>query len=134
MLPDLSSEFRFQTSRSSGPGGQNVNKVESRVEVRLSIPGSRLLTEEQKERILRKLTSSLTEDGELVVTEQRTRSQLKNKELATEKLLNLLEKAFREPKPRKPTRPTKASTEERLERKRISSERKASRQRKNWDD
>lgn len=134
MLPDLTSELRFQTSRSSGPGGQNVNKVESRVEVRLSVPASRLLTDEQKERIFRKLSSALTEDGDLVVTEQRTRSQLKNKELAVQKLNNLLEKAFRDPKPRKATQPTRASAEERLQRKRISSERKASRQRKNWED
>ncbi|MDQ1085742.1 MULTISPECIES: alternative ribosome rescue aminoacyl-tRNA hydrolase ArfB [unclassified Siphonobacter] len=131
---DLSSELQFQTSRSSGPGGQNVNKVESKVEVRLNIPASQILNEEQKQKIQQRLKSQLTTEGDLVVTSQESRSQMKNKELAVKKLYAVLTKAFEEPRVRKATKPTKASTLERLQTKRVASERKASRSRKNWED
>ncbi len=131
---DLSSELQFQTSRSSGPGGQNVNKVESKVEVRLNIPASQILNEEQKQKIQQRLKSQLTTEGDLVITSQESRSQGKNKELAVKKLYAALTKAFEEPRVRKATRPTRASTLERLQTKRVASERKASRSRKNWED
>ncbi len=134
MLPDLYPELQFQTSRSSGPGGQNVNKVESKVEVRLNIQTSQILTDEQKQKLLKRLASQLTVQRELIITAQQSRSQLTNKEQAVKKLYAVLEKAFREPRTRKPTNPTKASTQERLQSKRLASERKASRSRKNWEE
>jgi len=79
-IPDLSSEFQFLTSRSSGPGGQNVNKVNSKVELRFDIPNSSLLNDEQKEILLAKLATKITSDGILSVVSQRDRSQLANKE------------------------------------------------------
>lgn len=131
---DLSSELQFQTSRSSGPGGQNVNKVESKVEVRLNIPASQILNEEQKQKIQQRLKSQLTTEGDLIITSQESRSQVKNKELAVKKLYTTLAKAFEEPRVRKATKPTRASTLQRLQTKRVASERKASRSRKNWED
>lgn len=113
-LPDLSSEFQFQTSRSSGAGGQNVNKVETKVEVRFDLASTQLFTEFQKEKITKKLASKLTIDGVLIVTSQASRSQLTNKETAVKKLCKLLEKALQQPKKRKPTKPGKGAIEKRL--------------------
>jgi ribosome-associated protein len=123
-IPDLSGEFVFQASRSSGPGGQNVNKVNSRVELRFNIPGSQLLDEGQKEILMLKLASKLTTDGTLIVAAQKERSQLMNKEDAVERFYALLEKALRPVKKRKKTRPTKASVEKRISRKKQLSEKK----------
>ncbi len=126
-IPDLESEFVFQTSRSSGPGGQNVNKVNSRVELRFDIPGSALLTDGQKEVLLKKLASRLTSEGILIVASQTSRSQLNNRELAVQKLDVLLRAALRPVKKRKPTKPTKASEEKRLQRKKQQGDKKAQR-------
>jgi ribosome-associated protein len=126
-IPDLDSEFVFQTSRSSGPGGQNVNKVNSRVELRFDIPGSALLTDGQKEVLLKKLASRLTSEGILIVASQTSRSQLNNRELAVQKLDALLRAALRPVKKRKPTKPTKASEEKRLQRKKQQGEKKTQR-------
>jgi len=127
-IPDLSSEFQFLTSRSSGPGGQNVNKVNSKVELRFDIENSSLLTDDQKEILLIKLATKITSEGILSVVSQRDRSQLANKEDAIEKLYLLIEKALKPVKPRKNTRPTKGSVERRLTTKRIKAEIKQNRQ------
>lgn len=127
-IPDLSPEFQFITSRSSGPGGQNVNKVNSKVELRFDIPNSALLTSEQKALLLEKLATRITTDGILIVVSQRDRSQLANKEDAILKAYKLITKAFTPPKSRKNTRPTQSSIEKRLSHKRIKSEIKQSRQ------
>ena len=127
-IPDLSAEFQFITSRSSGPGGQNVNKVNSKVELRFDIQNSDLLTEDQKNILLLKLTSKITSEGILSVVSQRDRSQLSNKEDAIEKLYLLIAKALTPVKPRKNTRPTKGSVEKRLATKRIKAEIKQNRQ------
>ena len=127
-IPDLSSEFQFLTSRSSGPGGQNVNKVNSKVELRFDIRNSSLLTDDQKEILLVKLATKITSEGILSVVSQRDRSQLANKENAIEKLYLILSKALKPIKPRKSTRPTKGSVERRLTTKRIKSEIKQNRQ------
>ncbi len=124
-IPELESEFVFQTSRSSGPGGQNVNKVNSRVELRFDLVNSELLTDEQKETLQKKLASRLTSEGVLIVVSQESRSQLENKEIAVQKFYELIRNALKPVKKRKPTRPTKASEEERLQRKRIQSEKKS---------
>jgi len=127
-IPDLSTEFQFFTSRSSGPGGQNVNKVNSKVELRFDIPNSDLLSEDQKNILLVRLASKITSEGILSIVSQRDRSQLSNKEDAIEKLYLLIAKALTPVKPRKNTRPTKGSIEKRLATKRIKSEIKQNRQ------
>ena len=123
-IPDLSSEFVFQTSRSSGPGGQNVNKVNSRVELRFNIPTSQLLSNEQKSKLMQKLASRLTTDGTLIMAAQKERSQLLNKEQVVQRFYNLLGKALRPVKKRKATRPTRSSVEKRISAKKQLSEKK----------
>ena len=127
-IPDLSAEFQFLTSRSSGPGGQNVNKVNSKVELRFDIRNSLQLTQEQKDLICIKLASKINDDGILSVISQRDRSQLSNKEDAIQKLYQLLVKALTPVKPRKKTKPTQGSVEKRLTQKRLKSETKQNRQ------
>lgn len=119
--PDFSSEFIFQASRSSGPGGQNVNKVSSKVELRFNLWGSALLDEQEKTIVAEKLANKINKEGELVLVAQTDRSQLKNKEKVIEKFYHLLEKALMPPKKRHKTKPTKASVEKRLESKRVKS-------------
>lgn len=130
MLPPTAAflpELQFQTSRSSGPGGQNVNKVESRVELRFSIPASQLLTEEQKQTLLQKLASRLTTEGELLISAQEDRSQLRNKEIAVQKFYETLRKALHKPKVRKATKPSKGAVRQRLESKKKHGDKKANR-------
>jgi ribosome-associated protein len=127
-IPDLSAEFIFQTSRSSGPGGQNVNKVNSKVELRFSIADSILLSEEQKEILQSKLANKINMEGILVVVSQRDRSQIVNKEDVIRKTYEMLAKALQPVKPRKSTKPTRNSIEKRLNEKRIKGEIKQNRQ------
>jgi len=127
-IPDLSAEFIFQASRSSGPGGQNVNKVNSKIELRFNIQNSLILTDDQKEKLLSKLSTKISLDGFLIVISQRDRSQLVNKEDAIRKFYKLLEKALRPVKRRKSTQPTRSSVEKRLTGKRIKADIKQSRQ------
>lgn len=127
-IPDLSGEFQFFTSKSSGPGGQNVNKVNSKVELRFDVHNSVLLTQGQKDIICLKLASKISDEGILSVVSQKDRSQLSNKEDAIQKLYQLLTKALTPVKPRKKTRPTQSSVEKRLTQKRLKSETKQNRQ------
>ncbi|ALJ01337.1 alternative ribosome rescue aminoacyl-tRNA hydrolase ArfB [Rufibacter tibetensis] len=127
MLPDLTPELTFQTSRSSGPGGQNVNKVASRVEVWFSIESSALLTQEQKDLLLEKLAPRLNKESFLHLASQEDRSQLANKELVVQKLYEVLEQALHRPKPRKKTRPSKAAVQKRLLAKQKHGQKKANR-------
>lgn len=127
LLPDLTAELRYQASRSGGAGGQHVNKVSSKVEVRFHLAGSVLLSERQKTILLEKLSRSLTIDGDLVVSSQATRSQLQNKALATARLLERLETALKPVRPRTATRPTRASQAARLQSKARHSHKKAGR-------
>jgi ribosome-associated protein len=130
MLPSLTEflpELQFQTARSSGPGGQNVNKVESKVELRFRPAASALLSEEQKQRLLEKLASRLTSEGDLIVTSQEDRSQSRNRELALQKFYELLTKALHRPKARKATKPSAGAVRKRLESKKKNSEKKANR-------
>ena len=112
-------EFVFQASRSSGPGGQNVNKVSSKVELRFNITSSALLTDDEKIIIGDKLFNKINKSGELVLIAQTDRSQLKNKEKVIEKFYLLLEKALIPQKKR--FKPTKASIEKRLVSKKVKS-------------
>ncbi|NVO85466.1 alternative ribosome rescue aminoacyl-tRNA hydrolase ArfB [Hymenobacter terrestris] len=124
---DFLPELQFQTSRSSGPGGQNVNKVESRVELRFRVADSQLLTDEQKQTLLEKLASRLTQEGELLVTAQEDRSQLRNRETALLKFYQLLVKTLHRPKTRRPTKPGKGAVRKRLESKKKHGDKKTNR-------
>lgn len=118
----LESEMDYQVSRSSGPGGQNVNKVNSRVTLRFNVPNSVLLDEEEKAVLQQKL--SLTNEGDLLISSQESRSQIKNKEDCKQKFYDILKNAFKKKKVRKVTRPTKASQRKRLDSKKKHGEKK----------
>ncbi|HEY0261712.1 MAG TPA: alternative ribosome rescue aminoacyl-tRNA hydrolase ArfB [Chitinophagales bacterium] len=105
------SELTFKTSRSSGAGGQNVNKVETKVEVLWNVSESQFVSEEVKQKLLERLVKKMNVKGEISVSCDTSRSQLKNKELAISKLKKLLENALKERKKRVATKPTKASVE-----------------------
>ncbi len=124
---DFYTEFQFQTSRSSGPGGQNVNKLETRVTLRFNVNSSLLLSDEEKERLQKKWSSKLTNEGDVLFSAETHRSQLKNKELAVKLFFQALEKAFTEPKPRKKTKPSKAAIKKRIDGKKKLSEKKSMR-------
>ncbi len=117
-------ELSFTASRSSGAGGQHVNKVNSKVTLKWDVRSSRELNEQQKELLLQKLSKKLTEDGVLILTSQASRSQVKNKEAVLHKLDSLLARAFRKEKVRKTTKPTRASKEKRMTNKRQQAEKK----------
>jgi ribosome-associated protein len=119
---DLYTEFVFSASRSGGPGGQNVNKVNTKVELRFNVALSQILSDEEKTILQEKLANKLTLDGELIVVSQSERSQIMNKERCIEKFYDMIEKALTPQKPRKATRPTKASKTRRLDGKRIKSQ------------
>ena len=123
----LLSELSFRTSRSSGAGGQHVNKVSSRVELRFDVAGSSWLTDSQKIRIQEKLASRITSQGELIVVSEKSRSQHQNKEDCIERFLELLNQALKPEKKRVPTRPSKTSRLKRLEKKKQHSFKKEQR-------
>jgi ribosome-associated protein len=124
----LAGELRFTASRSDGPGGQNVNKVNSKITLKFDVVHSNLLSAEEKEIIVKRLGSQLTKDGVLVLTAQESRSQLANKETVMLKLDNLLQRAFEKRKVRKRTKPSKGSVQERIQMKKKLSEKKKWRQ------
>lgn len=121
----IKSELIYRSSRSGGKGGQNVNKVETKVEARFDVAASAALTGEEKTLILEKLANQISGEGILGIVNQTERSQLANKLLAEEKLLKLLEKALQKPKKRKPTRVPKGVKEARTQAKKKLSEKKA---------
>lgn len=124
----LMSELFFSASRSSGPGGQNVNKVNSKVTLKWDVVHSLLLDEDQQKLIVKKLASRLTKEGMLILTAQDKRSQLQNKEEVISKLNQLLVKAFTPKKTRKKTKPSKAAQQARIKDEKQRSEKKQWRQ------
>ncbi|MCB0489719.1 MAG: alternative ribosome rescue aminoacyl-tRNA hydrolase ArfB [Cyclobacteriaceae bacterium] len=125
---DIKEEIEFSTARSSGPGGQNVNKVNSKVVLRWNVLRSNLLAEEVKSILTAQLKSKLTSVGDLVISVQETRSQRENKEQAIVKLNHLLKRSLTPRKKRKPTKPTLASKVKRHKQKKLKSEKKQWRQ------
>jgi len=130
--PDLfipGDELQLDYSRSGGPGGQNVNKVESKVTLRYDVRRSRCLTEDQRLLLIEKLAGRLTKEGELVLHASTYRERPRNVTAARERLLEILTTALTPRTPRKETRPTRASRRRRVEGKRKRSEVKRGRNR-----
>lgn len=124
-IPDHEIEYQF--SRSSGKGGQNVNKTETRVQLRWNPGKSAILTEDQKSFLSNRLKNRLTAAGDIIVASSTERTQFANLRIAKQKLNQLVENALIRPKSRRSTRPSRAARLRRLESKRRISMKKASR-------
>lgn len=131
-IPDSDLEFRF--IRSSGPGGQNVNKVASAVQLRFDLGGTSALPEHAKTRLRALAGQRLNEDGSILITARRHRTQEQNRRDALERLHELIGRALEEPKKRHATRPTRASRERRLQGKKVRTGTKKLRGRVRWED
>jgi len=127
-------ELAWTAVRASGPGGQNVNKVASKVELRFDLPNTEALPPSAKARLARLAKNRLDADGCILITSQLTRDQRQNLEDAREKLADLVRRALVPPKRRRPTRPTRSSQRKRVDQKRKHSEKKQSRGRVRRDD
>ena len=130
-IPDDELSERFV--RSSGPGGQNVNKVATAVELRFDIAGSAVLPEAVRERLLAKRDRRVTGEGVLVLNAQRFRTQERNREDARERLAAFIASGLKAPTPRVATRPSRAAKQRRLDAKRERSTIKQTRARRSWD-
>lgn len=133
MKVDVYTEIVFNTARSGGKGGQNVNKVETMVEGRWNVAESPLFNDEQKARIFEKLPNRITSEGFLLVKSQTARTQLSNREEVIKKMNALIEQALLKKKARIATKPSKASKENRIEAKKNKSEIKDNRQKIRFD-
>jgi ribosome-associated protein len=120
----LLTELIYSSSRSSGPGGQNVNKLSSKVELRFEVTTSESLNDLQKQIIIRKLKNRITKSGELVLTSQKERTQRQNKQIVTSKFFELIEEALMPVKKRIRTKPGRAVVLKRLEWKKKHSQKK----------
>jgi len=116
-IRNMEKELVFSASRSGGPGGQNVNKVSTKVELRFNLLLSSSFSDIEKEILFKKLKNKINKEGELLIVSQSERSQLLNKQVATEKFYVLIAKALTIPKYRRSTRPTFSSRLKRLEEK-----------------
>lgn len=120
----IATELKFSFSRSGGPGGQNVNKVNTKVELRFDIANSSFLSDDQKEILHAKLAKQISSEGSLIIVSQATRSQLQNKEDAIRKFYEIIHKALKPIKKRKPKTISKAAKESRLREKKENAEKK----------
>jgi ribosome-associated protein len=125
VIPD--EELGFSFARSSGPGGQNVNKVNSKATLRWNPTISAALPDDVRSRFLKLYASRLTNDGEILITSQESRDQPKNIAICLEKLRGMIQQVLTAPKKRRPTKPTKGSKQRRLTAKKQRSEVKAGR-------
>lgn len=126
-MKDFSKELTFKTSRSSGAGGQNVNKVETSVTVLWKVDGSEFFNDGQKNLIQTKLKNRINAEGFLFLTVSESRTQLMNKTKAIEKILEIVDKALVIPKKRLATKPSKSQKQKRLDTKKKLSEKKENR-------
>jgi ribosome-associated protein len=120
-------ELEWKAVRASGPGGQNVNKVATKVELRFDLANTTALDEESRKRLHMIAAGRIDADGKIVIASQRGRSQEQNLRDAREKLREMIARALERPRPRKPTKPTAASKRRRVEQKRRHSQRKQQR-------
>jgi ribosome-associated protein len=120
-------ELVFSAAKSSGPGGQHVNKTNTKVFLRWDLNNSEALSKEERKVIMEKLNTIINKDEILIISDQSSRSQIQNKANALKKLDRALKRAFYKPKSRKPTKPTRASVKKRLEAKKRLSEKKQQR-------
>lgn len=127
------SELDVRVSRASGAGGQHVNKTSSRVEIFWNVKTSAALSDEQREVLLRRLASRLTSEGSIRIVASDMRSQLRNRGIAEERLMDVVRGALVVPKKRRATRPTRASKEARLDEKKRHSSKKKERRKDSLD-
>lgn len=125
-------ELQFKAVRSSGAGGQHVNKVSTKIELVFDVPNSKALSDVEKDKIYLKISNRLTKDNILLLQCDESRSQHKNKDLAIKRFLELIVNALKVPKKRRKTKPSKSSIEKRLKSKKKAAEKKANRSKPSW--
>ena len=125
MDADIVKELKFKAIKSSGAGGQHVNKVSSKIEMQFDVNNSNYLSQEEKELLFKKLQSKLSKNSILILQCDESRSQHKNIEIVIKRFLQLITKGLKVPKKRKPTKPSKSSIKKRLEKKKKQAFKKA---------